>query len=41
VWSLMGGASIYRLPPQARGAGLREARRLARTAERGELPAAG
>ena len=41
VWSLMGGASIYRLPPQARGAGLREARRLARTAERGQLPAPG
>ena len=41
VYTLMGGASIYRLPPQARGVGLKEARRLARSAERGELPAPG
>jgi hypothetical protein len=34
----MGGATIYRLPPQARGLGLREARRLAKAAQRGELP---
>jgi len=34
----MGGASIYRLPPQARGLGLKEARRLARSAGQGELP---
>ena len=39
VYALMGGASIYRLPPQARGVGLKEARRLARAADRGELPA--
>ena len=39
VYTLMGGATIYRLPPQARGVGLKEARRLARSAERGELPA--
>jgi hypothetical protein len=41
VYNLMGGASIYRLPPQARGVSLKEARRLARYAERGELPAPG
>jgi Domain of unknown function (DUF1707)/Cell wall-active antibiotics response 4TMS YvqF len=39
AYNLMGGASIYRLPPQARGVGLKEAQRLARAAERGELPA--
>jgi hypothetical protein len=39
VYNLMGGASIYRLPPQARGVSLKDARRLARSAERGELPA--
>jgi len=38
VYALMGGASIYRLPPQARGLSLREARRLARSAGQGELP---
>ena len=37
-WNLMGGATIYRLPPQARGLGLKEARRLAKAAQRGELP---
>ena len=39
TYNVMGGASIYRLPPQARGLSLKEARRLARSAERGELPA--
>jgi len=38
VYNLMGGASIYRLPPQARGASLKDARRLAKAAERGQLP---
>jgi hypothetical protein len=37
-WNLMGGATIYRLPPQARGLSLREARRLAKATRRGELP---
>jgi hypothetical protein len=41
VYTMMGGASIYRLPPEARGVGLKEAQRLARAAERGELPAPG
>ena len=41
IYTLMGGASVYRLPPQARGQSLKEARRLARRAERGELPAPG
>jgi Domain of unknown function (DUF1707)/Cell wall-active antibiotics response 4TMS YvqF len=39
AYNLMGGASIYRLPPQARGVSLKEARRLARAADRGMLPA--
>ena len=39
VYTLMGGASIYRLPPQARGLSLKEARRLAKSAGRRELPA--
>ena len=39
VYALMGGATIYRLSPRARGVGLKEARRLARAADRGELPA--
>lgn len=39
AYNLMGGVTIYRVPPQARGQGLREARRLARSARRGELPA--
>src|ERR1700691_5355896 len=39
VYNLMSGASIYRLPPQARGQSLKEARRLAKQAERGQLPA--
>ena len=41
TYNLMGGATIYRLPPQARGLSLKEARRLAKAADRGELPAAG
>jgi hypothetical protein len=41
IYTLMGGASVYRLPPQARGQSLKVARRLARRAERGELPAPG
>jgi len=41
TWNLMGGATIYRVPPQARGLGLRDARRLAKAAGRGELPAPG
>jgi hypothetical protein len=39
MYNLMGGATIYRLPPQARGQSLSQARRLAKQAERGELPA--
>ena len=39
TYSLMGGATIYRVPPRARGLGLKEARRMARAAGRGELPA--
>jgi len=41
VYNLMGGASIYRLPPEARGASLKDARRLAKAAERGQLPPPG
>jgi hypothetical protein len=37
---LMGGNTIWRLPPQARGLPLKESRHLAKQAERGELPAA-
>ena len=37
AWNLMGGATIFRVPPQARGLGLKEARRLAKAAGRGEL----
>ena len=39
VYNLMSGATIYRLPPQARGQSLKEARHLAKQAERGHLPA--
>jgi hypothetical protein len=39
-FNVMGGATIYRLPPQARGVSLKEARRLAKAAERNELPPA-
>jgi Domain of unknown function (DUF1707)/Cell wall-active antibiotics response 4TMS YvqF len=38
TYNVMGGATIYRLPPQARGQGLQQARRLSQAAERGELP---
>ena len=41
TWNLMGGATIFRVPPQARGLDLKEARRLARAAGRGELPPSG
>jgi hypothetical protein len=37
-FAFMGGATIYRLPPQARGVSLKEARRLAKAAERGSIP---
>jgi hypothetical protein len=40
TWNLMGGVTIYRVPPQARGLGLEEARRLAKAGRPGELPAA-
>jgi hypothetical protein len=35
----MSGATIYRLPPQARGKSLNDARRLAKLADSGQLPA--
>jgi hypothetical protein len=38
AYNLMGGVTIYRLPPQARGLDLGQARRLARAAGRGQLP---
>jgi hypothetical protein len=41
AFSLMGGSTIWRLPPQARGLALKESRRLAQLAEGGELPATG
>ncbi len=41
TWNFMGGATLYRVPPQARGLDLEEARRLAKAAGRGELPAPG
>jgi hypothetical protein len=37
-WHFMGGATIFRVPPQARGLGLKEARRLAKAAGKGKLP---
>ena len=37
LYNLMSGATIYRLPPQARDLSLKEARRLAKLAERGAL----
>ncbi len=37
TYNLMGGATIYRLPPQARGLSLKEARRLAKAAGKGML----
>ena len=39
AYNLMGGVTIFRVPPQARGLDLREARRLAKAAGRGQLPA--
>jgi Domain of unknown function (DUF1707)/Cell wall-active antibiotics response 4TMS YvqF len=39
MYNLMGGATVYRLPPQARGKSLNDARRLAKLADRGQLPA--
>jgi len=41
AYNLMGGAIIFRVPPQARGLDLSEARRLAKAAGRGQLPAPG
>ena len=38
MYNLMGGATIYRLPPQARGKSLSEARKLAKLADRDQLP---
>ena len=38
AYNLMGGATIFRVPSQARGRDLREARRLAKAAGRGQLP---
>jgi hypothetical protein len=37
-YCLMGGNTIWRLPPEARGLPLKDSRRLAKQAERGELP---
>jgi hypothetical protein len=36
-FNVMGGATIYRLPPEARGLSLREARRIAKAAERASI----
>jgi hypothetical protein len=41
AYNLMGGATIFRVPPQARGLDLKQARRLAKAAGRGQLPAPG
>ena len=41
AYNLMGGVTIFRVPPQARGLGLDQARRLAKAAGRGQLPAPG
>ena len=40
TYNLLGGSTIWRLPPEARGLPLREARRVAKAAGRAELPAA-
>ena len=40
AFNLMGGIQIYHLPPEARGVSLSKARKLAKQAERGELPPA-
>jgi hypothetical protein len=37
-YNFMGGSNIYRLPPQARGVSLKQARRMAKAAGRTELP---
>ena len=37
-YNFMGGSNIYRLPPQARGLSLKQARRMAKAAGRSELP---
>jgi hypothetical protein len=39
-FALLGGTTVCRLPPQARGLDLLQARRLAKSADRGELPPA-
>jgi hypothetical protein len=39
AYNVMGGVIIFRVPPEARGRGLEGARRLAKEAERGTLPA--
>jgi len=39
--NFMGETDIYRLPPQARGLSLKEARRVAKATGRRELPAQG
>jgi hypothetical protein len=39
-YNLMGGVTVFRVPPQARGLGLEQARRLAKAAGRGMLPPA-
>jgi hypothetical protein len=41
TFNVMGGANIFRLPPQARGVSLTRARRIAKAAQRGELGQAG
>jgi hypothetical protein len=38
AYNVMGGATIFRTPPQARGLDLAQARRLTRAAGRGQLP---
>jgi hypothetical protein len=40
TYNLLGGSTIFRLPPQARGLPLRKARKMAKAAARGKLPAA-
>ncbi len=37
-YNFMGGMTIWRLPPEARGLSLKESRRLAKAAEKGRLP---
>jgi hypothetical protein len=37
-YSILGGVTIYRVPAQARGVSLTEARRMAKAAARGQLP---